>query len=524
MLGSLFGSFTGALGKRFFITTWLPSLLLISGILAEVAAAVGVPRVTDWVQSFPGIIQAAWVALFLLVVTLAAALMSVNTTSLLRLCEGYWGDGWVHRHIGCRRRARYKARIADLYQRHRGYQSVYQRFPPKEYLDLAMPTRVGNILRSAEIYPYARYGIDAVLVWPRLYQAASDSFRNTLAAARTAMDQMVCLMACGLAFSLLGTATAVALLPWYAAPLCFAAGMVLAVVSYRGLVSACVPYAETVRTGFDLYRGKLLATIGWHAAPSPETERYQWRQIGNLWFRISPEDPSALGYRPFPDDFQPPPVEKAEDPVDSASRCADATPMVHLWWRIGAAAVVVAVIAGLVGAARERSVIPSPFPSLAVVVTTGRIQAFSAIKPTQLRIEHRGWSPSLSGLATTSKQVIGHVLTTDVSAGQPVQVRQIGPVVPQHTVPLGATLSPAESLVEQVRPGDLVHVTPVCSGESRDSLARMAAVTILDVRDTSAISGSLPARVTVVLAIPACFAAQAARALLTCQVALTPAS
>jgi hypothetical protein len=183
VLVSLFGSFTDALGKRFFLTTWLPALLLIGAILAEVAAAAGISRVTSWVQSFPGIVQVAGVALILLVVTLVASLISVNATSLLRLCEGYWGDGWVHRHIGCRRRAHYQAVIAKLNDSDAGYEGIYRRFPPYDLRDRAMPTRVGNILLSAELYPYLRYGIDAVLVWPRLYQAVPDSFRNVLAAA-----------------------------------------------------------------------------------------------------------------------------------------------------------------------------------------------------------------------------------------------------------------------------------------------------------------------------------------------------
>ena len=195
---------------------------------------------------------------------------------------------------------------------------------------------------------------------------------------------------------------------------------------------------------------------------------------------------------------------------------------IRLVWHAAAAAV--AVIAGLVGAARERVISPSPFPSLTVVVAASRLQAFSAIQPAQLRIEHRGWSPFLSGPATTSKQVTGHALLTDVPAGQTVPVSQIGPVVPPQTVALSATLSPAESLAAQVGPGDLVDLTPVCSGQPRDSLIGLAAVKVLDVRDTSATPGSLPASMTVVLAIPASVAAQAARALLDCKVALTPGS
>jgi len=524
VLGSLFGSFTDALGKRFFLTTWLPSLLLVGAVLAEVAAAAGLSRVSSWVQSFPGIVQAAGVALVLLVVTLLASLVSVNITSLLRLCEGYWGNGWVHRHVGCRRRAHYQTVVAKLDTTDPGYEQIYQRFPPADLRDRVLPTRVGNILLSAEIYPYVRYGIDAVLVWPRLYQVAPDSFRNVLAAARTSMDQLVSLLACGLAFAAVGTATALVLLPWYAAPLCFAAGMALAIASYRGLVSACIPYAETVRTGFDIYRKDLLTAIGWQMAPSLEAERYQWAQIGDLWFRISPADPTALGYQPFPPHFRPPRAQDRPVPAGSAAACGGAKPMAHLWLRIGAAAAAVAVAAGVVGAARERIIHPSPFPSLAVVVAASRLRAFSTIRPSQLHVVHLGWSPFLSGLATTPKQVIGHALLSDVPTGQAVSASQVGPAVPPRTVALGATISPVANPAELVGPGDVVEVIPVCAGRPHDPPIGLSAVTVLDVRPGPATSGTPPESTTVVLAVPANVAPQAARALLGCMVALIPVS
>jgi hypothetical protein len=521
VLGSLFQSFTDALGKRFFLTTWLPSLLLVGAILAEVVAAAGVPRTIAWVESFPVIAQAAGVALILLVVTFVASLVSVNTTNLLQLCEGYWGSGWVHRRFGCPRRAYYQAVIAKLSDSNSDadYAKIYKRFPPKDYLNQAMPTRVGNILISSELYPKARYGIDAVLVWPRLYQAAPDTFRNVLAAARSDMDQMVSLMTGGLAFAAIGTVTALVLLPWYAAPLCFVAGIVLAILSYHGLVSACVPYAETVRTGFDVYRNSLLTAVGWNAAPSLAAERYQWTQIGNLWFRGSPGDPAALGYQPFRASFR---VPKDAPPFalvkDTAPDCAHAKAMPHLWRGIIGLAAAIAVIAGLLGAARER-VIPVRLPGPAVVVAAKQLHAFSAIRPAQLKIQNRGWTPFMPGLATTKHQVTGHVLLSDVPAGQPVQVSQIGPVIPPGTVALSAVLSPAESPAAHLSPGDRVNVTPACKGHSG-----LSGVKVLDVREKTAASGAPPQSMTVVLAVPANVAEQTASTLLSCKVAFTPAS
>ena len=164
------------------------------------------------------------------------------------------------------------------------------------------------------------------------------------------------------------------------APLCFAAGLVLAAICYRGLVSACIPYAETVKAAFDVHRQGLLTAIGWNAAPGLEAERYQWAQIGGLWYRINPDDPAALGHRPFAAGFALPPGWQRPAPAGlSGTSCAGAKPMAHLWARISAVAAAFVLIAGVLGAARQRVIQPSPFPSVAVVVAARHLQAFSAI-------------------------------------------------------------------------------------------------------------------------------------------------
>ena len=453
MLGSLFGSFTDALGKRFLLTTWLPSLLLAGAILAEVAVAAGTSRVTRWVQSFPGIVQAAGVAAFLVVVTLLAVLISVNVTGLLRFCEGYWGTGWLHRHVGCRRRLHYRQVIETLNGTDPGYEQIYQRFPPFDLRDTALPTRVGNILLSSEIYPQVRYGIDAVLVWPRLYQVVPDSVRDTLAAARASMDQLVSLMACGLMFAGAGTVTALILLPWYAAPLCFAAGLALAILAYQNLVSACVPYAETVKAAFDVYRQGLLTAIGWHparASPPNATNgprsvlsgTASARTIPRRWAtrrsrqasRRRPPVPARLGWV----SPRPPAPEPSRWPICGASsaRRQERSRSSREWSARPASA----------SSSRRLS------PGATVVVAASRRQAFSTVRAGRCHVAHPGWSPFRSGLATTPQQVTGHVLLSEIPGRAGGASRQLGPFLPPGTVAVGATVSPAGSLGTSIGP------------------------------------------------------------------------
>jgi hypothetical protein len=76
--------------------------------------------------------------------------------------------------------------------------------------------------------------------------------------------------------------------------------------------------------------------------------------------------------------------------------------MAHLWRRISVAAAAFVLMAGVLGAARQRVIQPSPFPSVAVVVAARHLQAFSAIRPAQLHVVHQGWSPALLGRHTAA--------------------------------------------------------------------------------------------------------------------------
>jgi hypothetical protein len=63
-----------------------------------------------------------------------------------------------------------------------------------------LPTRIGNILRAAETWPADKYGLDAVVVWPRLWLLLPDISRQELLAARAALDSAVAAVIWGLLF------------------------------------------------------------------------------------------------------------------------------------------------------------------------------------------------------------------------------------------------------------------------------------------------------------------------------------
>ena len=51
-----------------------------------------------------------------------------------------------------------------------------------------MPTSIGNILRAAERRPADKYGLDAIIVWPRLWLLLPEATRTELRAAYGSLD------------------------------------------------------------------------------------------------------------------------------------------------------------------------------------------------------------------------------------------------------------------------------------------------------------------------------------------------
>lgn len=130
-----------------------------------------------------------------------------------------------------------------------------------------MPTRLGNLLRSAERKPLQKYGLDAVICWPRLWLLLSDATKKDLQEARADLNTAArvwlwSLLFCG--WTLLGA--------WWAAPV----GLLSAAFAYYSwMLNAAATYADLLEAAFDLYRPLLYQSLRWPLPSNPQEER-QW--------------------------------------------------------------------------------------------------------------------------------------------------------------------------------------------------------------------------------------------------------
>ncbi|MEU0338594.1 hypothetical protein ABZ092_06320 [Streptomyces bobili] len=292
--------------RRFVRVALLPSLACCS-LLALVAITGGeqprssVPRA--W-RSQPGEVKALLVAGFLTAVLLVSAITDSAQSVLLRCAEGYWGR-IVDRSLGRIGRRCHRLRLLRSADG-----SVHHQYPPRSRLLEVMPTRLGNILRAAELYPQLRYGIDAVLVWPRLFHLLPDGLLGALATARAELSALLVRAFLSCVFAVLGAGYVAARSgPPSLLLECLWAGVLLAWASCRGALNAAAVYGQHIRAAFDLHRNDLLEALGERPSPDPEAERERWKRICLFLHRGVPtnhEAPPDEGPRTAPEIPGPP--------------------------------------------------------------------------------------------------------------------------------------------------------------------------------------------------------------------------
>jgi hypothetical protein len=286
--------------RRFVLSAWLPSLVFWAAIAGLIVAAWGPAATLSWWSAHGGEVRLALLALGLGLTVLTALILTTLLGPLIRFYEGYWDRLPFGPHLARGRQAHHRGVLQSLAAQLPTNQSrISLTYPPPDLPEFVMPTRLGNVLRNAELYPLVRYEIDAVLVWPRLYYVLPEAFAKALGSAKANLDLMIVISFLGYLFAWVGGSVALACLPFYATPACFAAGVLVAWIGYEGAVQAALPYAQLIKVAFDLHRGTLLKGLSLREPNSYGEEKQRWRQIGNLWYHGAPEGAAgaaAIGY------------------------------------------------------------------------------------------------------------------------------------------------------------------------------------------------------------------------------------
>jgi len=277
---------TGLFDRRFLLNALLPTLITLGLLGAVVASTLTDPTTAlrAW-NTLDGTVKVLAGTGIVVVAVLIAAIVSARAQSLIHCYEGLWPGrlGHVlllpgtHRHRRRARRLGFERGAADY---------------PADPADV-LPTRLGNILRSAESYPSDRYGADAVLTWPRLFPLLPDKLTASLTAARAEIEFQVTISAQAAFFAVAaGGWLAVTGGPVWLFLTCYWGAAALAWATYRGTLAPARIYGEQVRVAFDLYRQELLTRLGMGGDE-------QWARLNQFWHRNIPLDTPLL---PEPND------------------------------------------------------------------------------------------------------------------------------------------------------------------------------------------------------------------------------
>jgi hypothetical protein len=315
-LTGVLGQTASDLGLRFNLLGILPVGVLVLFLIAmqQSGAFTGPPDVAAVVRTAASIDAAdsVWAAVGVLAL---AVILQPLQISLVRLLEGYWGDSRLGRALSAVGVAYHQRKREQLQQATQGTTDVapdaraamataawqLQHLYPTR--DRVLPTTLGNVLRAAEDRGGRSYGMDAVVLWPRLYPLLPKPVTDLLADQRDQLDIAARFCVVFLVAGVIAGVTLIAQGWWWLVPV---ACLLLAWLAYRSAVAAAIAYGDGIQIAFDLHRFDLLAALHLELPVDRDMERTANRELCDF---LRQGVPVNLQYV-----HKPPRADKAEQP------------------------------------------------------------------------------------------------------------------------------------------------------------------------------------------------------------------
>ena len=161
--------------------------------------------------------------------------------------------------------------------------ALRERFPEEERL---LPTALGNVLRAAEERVGRRYGIDTVVLWPRLFPLLPPEHARDVDDEVMQLDLSARLVTTWTAASLSVLGVLVANphalarhFGWLAVPALLA---VLARLAYRAAIESALAHASDLEVALDLYRTRVPDAMRMQRTRTLREDRAQFARLCGL--------------------------------------------------------------------------------------------------------------------------------------------------------------------------------------------------------------------------------------------------
>ena len=255
-------------------------------------------------------------ALLLIAIVVGAILLRPFHISLDQILEGHWRERGRRRAVHAlateRHRSRWTVanRLIDaasdspeqtefaevaFYERDRAREErlrkrgsrLIEQYPAN--LADFMPTLLGNVLRRSETAAGERYGLDTVLVYPRLHPFIEERLDRSISNELDMIDAMATFTFVFLVLAAATAPIAVRLDGWLALPIAMSAA---AGVCYRAAVLAALRYGLLTASAFDLYRFDMIKAMHLPLPRNLDAEVEQNFRLGRLLMaaEVLPQD------------------------------------------------------------------------------------------------------------------------------------------------------------------------------------------------------------------------------------------
>ncbi|MDO9098797.1 MAG: hypothetical protein Q7U60_11845 [Candidatus Methanoperedens sp.] len=150
-----------------------------------------------------------------------------------------------------------------------------------------LPTRLGNIFKSIEIYPEWKYGMNGVFFWTRIQLVMSEENKNTLDKMRAFLDMFVELTWIFLVAAITYSIVLAYNENYILAGVSLVVFMLCSLVSYGMAIESALNFGLYVRSIFDLYREDLWTKLNngiFNNISIFCTEKEKWNKVFRyLW-------------------------------------------------------------------------------------------------------------------------------------------------------------------------------------------------------------------------------------------------
>lgn len=305
-----------ASGLRGLVVGWvLPTLLWLSVALAFLTLALPDADLSRVVLAASWTERTVWLAGIAIT---ASVLLSSIQTPLYRLLEGYTlperlRDRLIERHRARRQTLKQRYDSSTVPAERNALLDQLLQYPVNDgdYL----PTRFGNIIKTAETYGWDRYRLDLVGLWYQIIASVGSDLREDTAKARTVVDFQVCCLYLSAAAGLSLAVTFVVVgRPWFEILLIGAVTVGLFTVFYLAALAAAKEWGKSLVAVTDFCRVPLAKNLNLRLPPQLEDERELWRSVGQLVkypYKPARSQSLALASAAAPIDAEPQPRKRS---------------------------------------------------------------------------------------------------------------------------------------------------------------------------------------------------------------------